>query len=401
MKTGRLTDYFLKVAWKALSQVEVGDSVQYHQHEFNGVAALRDMFGTEKQKFPAKFLFFDDEVNDAANGFMTWYDARENHPTRTEFRFYFSGSFITEHSKVGNVLIMALRPDHTILVIVCAQEAAILPQLLWLFGISAIGDKFAIRDEAATGQTSVGAAARFILTQIGIEPEPKENDDGLLDAMLAHFHGGFPSTSVFSAFARNTVKGDCRADPDGILVLWMEREERLFKLLEQYLVEKRLEQGFVGENRVDDFVTYSLSVQNRRKSRAGAALENHFEYLLQEWQIRNSRTPVTEGNSKPDFLFPGIEAYRDPAFPAFRLTMLGAKTTAKDRWRQILAEADRIPEKHLLTLQVGISKPQLAEMATHHVVPVIPQAFRQTYAAGLQRGILTVADFLRLVESRQ
>jgi hypothetical protein len=30
--------------------------------------------------------------------------------------------------------------------------------------------------------------------------------------------------------------------------------------------------------------------------------------------------------------------------------MLGVKTTCSDRWRQVLAEADRIQLKHLLTL---------------------------------------------------
>ena len=27
-------------------------------------------------------------------------------------------------------------------------------------------------------------------------------------------------------------------------------------------------------------------------------------------------------------------------------SMLGVKTTCKDRWRQVLSEADRIPQKH-------------------------------------------------------
>ena len=42
--------------------------------------------------------------------------------------------------------------------------------------------------------------------------------------------------------------------------------------------------------------------------------------------------------------------------------MLAAKTSCKDRWRQVLAEADRIRTKHLLTLEPAISKIQTAEM---------------------------------------
>ena len=43
-------------------------------------------------------------------------------------------------------------------------------------------------------------------------------------------------------------------------------------------------------------------------------------------------------------------------FDSNKLTMLASKTTCKDRWRQILNEADRIKIKHLFTLQQGISK---------------------------------------------
>ncbi len=42
--------------------------------------------------------------------------------------------------------------------------------------------------------------------------------------------------------------------------------------------------------------------------------------------------------------------------------MLAVKTTCKDRWRQILNEAQRIKPKHLLTLQEGVSHRQFDEM---------------------------------------
>jgi hypothetical protein len=49
-------------------------------------------------------------------------------------------------------------------------------------------------------------------------------------------------------------------------LLGFEREEMLFKNARETYCEKKLEQGF-GENRidVDDFISFSLSVQNRRK----------------------------------------------------------------------------------------------------------------------------------------
>lgn len=52
---------------------------------------------------------------------------------------------------------------------------------------------------------------------------------------------------------------------------WMEREEILFRTIERYLIADRLSNGFAGEVNagvdVDGFLSFSLSIQNRRKSR--------------------------------------------------------------------------------------------------------------------------------------
>ena len=53
---------------------------------------------------------------------------------------------------------------------------------------------------------------------------------------------------------------------DEAVVRWLQREEQLFRALERMTVEKRLEGGFRD---VYDFVAFSLSVNNRRKSRLG------------------------------------------------------------------------------------------------------------------------------------
>jgi hypothetical protein len=92
----------------------------------------------------------------------------------------------------------------------------------------------------------------------------------------------FPTTAVFSAFARDTLKDvSAKDDPDMVLIRWMEQEEILFHTLERYIVSERLTTGFgKGDEGVDNFVSFSLSVHNRRKSRAGHALENHLQYMF-------------------------------------------------------------------------------------------------------------------------
>jgi|SRR6185437_105578 len=108
---------------------------------------------------------------------------------------------------------------------------------------------------------------------------------------------------------------------------------------------------------------------------------------------------VTEDNKKPDFLFPNIEAYNNPKFNSDKLVMLASKTTCKDRWRQILNEADRIETKHLFTLQQGISKNQLDEMYKYKVCLVVPQTYLGSFPKEFRSKILTLEQFVSRVQA--
>ena len=81
--------------------------------------------------------------------------------------------------------------------------------------------------------------------------------------------------------------------------------------------------------------------------------------------------------------------------------MLGAKTTAKDRWRQVLEEADRVEEKHLITLEGAISENQTNEMKSRKLQLVVPSEIQATYTREQQDWLYSVDDFLGLVKERQ
>lgn len=179
----------------------------------------------------------------------------------------------------------------------------------------------------------------------------------------------------------------------------MEREEQLFRTLERHLVAERLKAGFSED--VDGFIEYSLSVQNRRKARAGIALENHIEQVFKDLGVLYARNQVTENNSRPDFVFPGIAEYRDDSFPESSLAMLGVKSTCKDRWRQVLAEADRIREKHLLTLEPGITENQTGEMQSKLLRLIIPASIHVTYTVSQRQWLMSVSGFAEFVLDRQ
>lgn len=99
--------------------------------------------------------------------------------------------------------------------------------------------------------------------------------------------------------------------------------------------------------------------------------------------------------------FPGSTEYRDQQFSPEFLVMLGAKSTLKERWRQILTEAKRIPHKHLCTLEPAISKSQTDEIADYAIQLVIPESFHQTYTDKQRLKLWTVSTFVEFVKGKQ
>ena len=110
---------------------------------------------------------------------------------------------------------------------------------------------------------------------------------------------------------------------------------------------------------------------------------------------------ITEDNKKPDFLFPNAECYHNLHFPSDNLFVLGAKTTCKDRWRQVLTEANRVDRKYLFTLQQGISKNQLKEMHDSKLTLVVPRKYITSFPKEYQDEISDLSNFIRMVGEKQ
>lgn len=399
-----LSDYFTGVAAKRLSQVEINLS-KSNQHEFAGIKPFVGILGSSKQRFQALFIYFgnDEEDTIAAEGTLTWYDSRENKPDRSaEFRLYFPASPVTERANAGDLLVLGRRLDGTLLVIITQEGSTAENQVLWLFGIDhtegKLHSKIEVREIEKNGSPEIGFAEQFVLEQLGIDID--DADTNFIDILIERFPNGFPTTREFSAFARQTMSVSPAAeDPDLVLWQWMEREEMLFRTFEKHVIGERLRVGFADD--VDEFISFSLSVQNRRKSRVGHAFENHLEQLFVDNGIRFSRGKVTENKSKPDFIFPGIDEYRNPAFPASQLLMLGVKTTCKDRWRQVLTEAARISSKHLATLEPGISISQTEEMKSQSLSLVLPCNLHETYMPSQRGWLISISGFISQVRHKQ
>lgn len=156
-----------------------------------------------------------------------------------------------------------------------------------------------------------------------------------------------------------------------------------------------IQQGFSD---IEDFLARAQAILQRRKSRSGRSLElDTKEVFLEEGLIEGidfSHQPESEPGKKPDFLFPSATDYKNSRFSKERLRMLAVKTTCKDRWRQILNEAERISQKHLLTLQEGVSENQFGEMAQSNVQLVVPASLVSAYPKSVQPHLQTIESFI-------
>jgi len=394
-----LSDYFQAVATKTLSRVEV-DPATSNQREFNGVNSLKRILGDapEKNSFPCTFIYQNDDSEESLvhSGEVTWYDARKNHPKRSEFRLYFKPSPVMNAAREADLFVFAKLADGSLAAIVAASGSTSAQKLRYIFGVGTDGTQGAFEFDETLGDTEVDFVKTEILEALGIEI--LERADDFLDTMLSKFGSRFPSTFDFSSFARETCQSvESTEDPDFALVEWIDWEHKLFRTLERFFVQSRLDTGFED---VDDFLSFSLSVQNRRKSRMGHAFENHLVMIFESHNLQFERGCRTENHSKPDFLFPSCEAYHTSSFPAKWLTMLGAKSTCKERWRQVLAEAERIPNKHLLTLEGGISVNQTNEMMSKNLQLVVPNPIHESYLAEQRGWLMNVEQFIGMVAAK-
>lgn len=403
MNKGHLSEYFEGVGVKRLSAVD-SEPKSSNQHEIGTTPAMREFLGTEKNKFSVKYIWLSDEQETITDdGWATHYNTREGKPRSPEYRFYYPSNSVTEIMSANDTLFLAKRADETMLFIVVPQESTIQNQLLWLFGLDEQPSlQFTVQNFENESDTKLDFVSRFILDEIGVEFE--DPDANSLDAIIDRFGMDFPRTAEFSDLARLTLpEVNAKDNADGALLAWLNHEEAMFRRLEKKIVSNRISEGFEdgGGIDVDGFVKYSLSVQNRRKSRMGHSFEHHLKAVFDAYNLNYDSQVITEKGKKPDFIFPGKKDYFDNAFSVDLLTMLAAKSSCKDRWSQVLPEAERIAQKHLVTLEPGISSAQTTTMRDSSVQLIVPLAIQSSYSPDQQSWLWCVEDFIKLVSQRQ
>lgn len=184
-------------------------------------------------------------------------------------------------------------------------------------------------------------------------------------------------------------------DPDERLLRRRDCEYEIFQSVEEAVELPVIKAGFGS---IREFMTRAQRILQRRKARSGRSLELHTQEIFIEEGLREgeefSHGVESEPGRRPDFLFPSQAFYEDPDYPSDRLRMLAVKTSCRDRWRQILNEAERIETKHLLTLQQGVSVGQFREMRESGVRLVVPAGLRNAYPREIQPELTTLESFI-------
>ena len=237
-----------------------------------------------------------------------------------------------------------------------------------------------------------------------VDLELKEKQE--IYSFISYLQMDFPSSEIMSAKARdiqNVVHNHLEyivSNPDQKLLDWFGMEYKLFRALEHARYGEAIRNGFAN---VEDFIALANKVLNRRKSRAGKSFEHHLAALFDGNAIRYSAQAITEGRKKPDFIFPSESAYHDSNFSVEKIVSLAAKTSCKDRWRQVLNEANRLrnENKFLCTMQQGISSAQLDEMQAEKVILVVPKPYIKTYPRDKQERIWTIKKFIDYVKEKE
>jgi hypothetical protein len=134
-----------------------------------------------------------------------------------------------------------------------------------------------------------------------------------------------------------------------------------------------------------------LSASQHRKSRAGRSFENHIARLLSDGNVAFQAQAVT-GGRRPDFVLPDAAALKGPA--AADAIILSAKTTLRERWKQVAMERFE-SEVFLATVDDRISGEAIKDMARQRIRLVVPESLKRSKETdyGDKENVITFRDF--------
>jgi hypothetical protein len=118
-----------------------------------------------------------------------------------------------------------------------------------------------------------------------------------------------------------------------------------------------------------------LSASQQRKSRAGYSFEHHIEAMLEAGGIPFSKQVVIEAKKRPDFVLPSLSHLRRKLEGPARGLILSAKTTLRERWKQVEREMGG-SDLFLATVDESIAANAIEDMASMNITLVVPESLK-------------------------
>lgn len=244
---------------------------------------------------------------------------------------------------------------------------------------------------------------------------------GTLEA-FARAHAVIPGTSQMAMMAQAAfleANGMSSLDPfameapgDAVMQISRDIEYRLFRDFELRArsmelvrivlgmdctgmsVERALRALITEFPRIDKVL---LSAAQQRKSRAGKSFELHIERMLKDGRVPYEAQVVIESKKRPDFVMPDFRLYSDTGRARKEALVLSAKTTLRERWKQVHGEI-RDCDLYLATVDENVAASAISEMGEEGIVLVVPESLKDSDAAVYQKqsNVISFGEFFGL-----
>jgi hypothetical protein len=138
--------------------------------------------------------------------------------------------------------------------------------------------------------------------------------------------------------------------------------------------------------------SFFMSISQSRKSRAGKAFEYIIRTLFKRLGYHFSEQVNIDG-AKPDFVLPSEKYFKERPLDCVIFT---AKRTLRERWRQVVTEANKGYGFFLATMDEKVSLNQIQNMAMNKVYLVVPKNIKnenETYRD--QYNVISFEDFFK------
>jgi hypothetical protein len=139
-----------------------------------------------------------------------------------------------------------------------------------------------------------------------------------------------------------------------------------------------------------------LSAGQQRKSRGGLSFELHIGAMLEDGGIPFNPQIIT-GSRRPDFVMPSLAALKSRGRGVDEALVLAAKTTLRERWKQVESEKLNCPV-FLATVDDRVSKEAIDQIGKLGIVLVVPEALKGASETWYSKAsnVITFRDFFHV-----